>query len=274
MSAAAVTVAAPAWHRTLAALVGRGLRDQRRAPLVWGGSRGAMSALVVAIWPSIEGSVGDLLSSYPEGLREAFGIDTLDSVEAYRDAEMLSLVVPLALAFFAVRSMSRATVTAEEQGHLDTLLALPVSRVVLVAGAFAVTGILLVGILAVVWAVTWLAGAAAGAGLDAGRLAVGLADVWPLAMTFAGLTALAAGTLRRSPQVLGVAIGTLIAMYVVDLVGRMSADVEPLREVSAFRYYGGAIQHGLDISHIAVLVIAAAVLAAAGAALFARRDVR
>ena len=85
------------------------------------------------------------MRSYPEGLKQAFGIQTLDTVERYVDAEMLSLIVPFAVAFFAVRCVTRATVGAEERGHLDTLLSLPVSRRVLVVGVVAVAGILTLG---------------------------------------------------------------------------------------------------------------------------------
>ena len=92
-----------------------------------------MSALMAVIWPSIQDSMDRLMDSYPTGLKEAFGIERLDSLEHYVDAEMLSLIVPLALAFFAVRCVAAPTVGAEERGHLDALLALPLPRRVLVS---------------------------------------------------------------------------------------------------------------------------------------------
>ena len=57
---------------------------------------------MAALWPSIEGSMDKLMDSYPERLKEAFNIHALTSVEAYVDAEMLSFIVPLAVAFLAV----------------------------------------------------------------------------------------------------------------------------------------------------------------------------
>ena len=99
----------------LAAVIGRGLRDQRRAPLTWGGSLGAMSALMAIVWPSIEGSMDRLMKSYPEQLKEAFNITAITSVETYVDAEMLSLILPLALAFLAVRIVTQALSGAEER---------------------------------------------------------------------------------------------------------------------------------------------------------------
>jgi ABC-2 type transport system permease protein len=254
--------------------VRRGLLDQAHAPLTWGGALGAMGALVAAIWPSIEGSVDELMQSYPDSLKDAFNIAQLDTVEKYVDAEMLSLIVPLAVAFFAVRCIVRATVGAEERGYLDTLLSLPLSRRVLVAGSFIVTALAGGAILAVVWALTWLAGTIAGTGISAGTLAAGVFNVWPLAMAFAGLAALAAGALRHPGAVTAVGAGTLVAMYLVDVLGKLSDPLEPLRVVSAFRWYGSAIQDGVDWSHAAGLTLAGVVLAAAGAVLLERRDVR
>lgn len=56
--------------------------------------------------------------------------------------------------------------------------------------------------------------------------------------------------------------------------GKLAEAVEPLRAISAFRYYGSAIQQGFDLSHAIGLTLVAVVLTAAGAVLFDRRDVR
>jgi ABC-2 type transport system permease protein len=272
-----VTTAAPAAPpssgRSFAAVVRSGLRSERRAPLAWGGGLGAMCALMAAMWPSISGSMQQLVKNYPSTLKEAFGIEALDTVEKYVDAEMLSLIIPLAMAFFAVRCATRMIVGAEDRGHLDALLSLPLSRRVLVAGSFVVTGVLLAASLAVMWAMTWITGTIAGTGISASTLAAGFANVWPLAMAFAGLAVFAAGILHRPGTVTAIATGTLVAMYVVDLVGKLASDLEPVRVVSAFRYYGSAIQDGIVPAHVLGLTAVAVVLAAAGAVLFDRRDV-
>jgi ABC-2 type transport system permease protein len=94
-----------------------------------------MGALFAAVWPSIEGSVSELVEHYPAGLKQAFRVERLDSAVAYIDAELLSLIAPFAMAFLAVRLVVRPVVGAEESGYLDTVLSLPLSRRVLVAGA-------------------------------------------------------------------------------------------------------------------------------------------
>ena len=263
----------PSRLASLRAYMARALRDRRRAPLTWGVPLAAMCALEVALYPSIEDSLDTMLESYPEGLREAFGIGELNSVEAFLDAEMFSLIVPLAIAFFAVRSMARAIVVPEENGHLDTLLATPLTRRTLVAGAVAVTAIMTGVLLAVVWAGSMVAGVAADTGMSAGTIGAGVLNVWPLAMFFAGVAMLATGLMHRSAPVTGVAAGALIAMYVIDLVGKLSEPAEPFRVISVFKYYGSAIQDGIDPLAFAGVTAAALVLAAFGALLFERRDV-
>lgn len=87
----------------LAALISGHLSDRRRSLLAWGLPLGLMSAFIVAIFPSVEDSISKVVEKYPTGLKEAFGIGQLSNVEQYLHAEMLSLIVPLALGYLAVR---------------------------------------------------------------------------------------------------------------------------------------------------------------------------
>ena len=265
--------AVPSRAASLRAVVRRGLVDHRGAPLSWGGSLGAFGALIALIWPSVEGSVSELMESYPEDLKEAFNITELSSVEQYVDAELLSLIVPLAVAFLAVRCVTRAISGAEEQRWLDTLLAIPLSREMLVAGTFAVTAVVVAVVLAVTTLLTTLAGVVVGADPSLLTIARGMGNVWPLAMFFAGLATLASGWLHRAAPVTAIAAGTLVAMYLVDVLGKIADPIEPLRWASAFRYYGSAVRDGIDPLAFAGLTAAAVLLAVVGALLFGRRDV-
>ncbi len=258
---------------SLRALLRRGLRDDRYVPLIWGGALGVFSFLIIFTWPSIEDSVGELVRSYPEGLKQAFGIEQLDTVEAYFDAEMLSLIVPLAVAFLAVRTVARAIPGAEEEAWLDTLLTTPLSRASLVAGAFLVTAALTALALALTAALTLIAGLLSGTDPAAAVIGRGLANVWPLAMFFAGLATLLAGRLHSASAVTAIASGVLVAMYLIDVVGKVSDSFEPLRWASAFKYYGSAVRDGIDPVAFIGLTLAAAALAALGALLLERRDI-
>ena len=118
--------------------------------LTWGG--------LAAIYPSIQTTVQQVAAKYPAGLKEAFDVQTLNTVEGYVQAEMFSLIVPLAMGYFAIRAVSGATVGAEERGYLDTILALPVSRTVLIAGSYVVAAVICAAIMALTGAMTFIVG--------------------------------------------------------------------------------------------------------------------
>ena len=106
-----------------------------------------MSAFIVAIFPSVEDSISEVVEKYPAGLKEAFGIGRLSNVEQYLHAEMMSLIVPLALGYLAVRAVASGLAGAAETGRLDVLLSAPVSRHRLCAAGFLATAIELAAVL-------------------------------------------------------------------------------------------------------------------------------
>jgi ABC-2 type transport system permease protein len=268
-----VAVAAPPRTAVLYALVRRGLLDNRRAPLAWGGSLGVMSALVVLLYPSISRSLTKTVESYPAGLKQAFGITDLGTVEAFLNAEMFSLFLPLAVAYLAIRCVATSIAGAEEHGYLDTVLATPIARRVFVAGAFVTTAALVGATLLIVGGLTAIGALIAGEPIATGRLVGALAGVWGLALFFAGCATLASGSLHRASPVLGAGAGLLGAMYLLDVLGKLAPAVSELRWLSAFRYYGAPLTNGLDVAGLAVLIGAGALLATAGAVLHQRRDI-
>jgi ABC-2 type transport system permease protein len=257
----------------LAALVAAHLSDRRRSLLAWGLPLGAMSAFIVAIFPSVEDSIGRAVADYPPALKEAFGIGELANVEQYLQAEMLSLIVPLAVGYLAVRAVASGLAGAAETGRLDILLSSPVSRHRLCAAGFLATAIELAVVLLITGLLTGLGSLLAGAGLEAGPAAAGFANVWPLALLFAGLGVVACAFSLRTSVVTGAVAGVLVAMYVLDLVGKLDPGLDWLRYASVFRYYGNAIEDGIEPLAFCGVTAAAAALAALGSWLFDRRDV-
>ncbi len=256
----------------MTALVVAQLRERRRSPLSWGLPLGLWSAFVVAIYPSVETALGKAIRNYPHALKEAFGIGELSTVEEYLHAEMLSLIVPLAMGYLAIRAVSSALSGAAESGRLDVLLSVPVSRRALVLAGFAATAIELAVVLAIALLLAELGSALSGAGLSFGPALAGYANVWPLALLAAGLAIVATGWSLRTSVVTGSMAGVLVGMYVLDLVGRLDTSLDGVRYASVFRYYGNAIKDGIDPLSFLGVAAAAVALAAVGALLFERRD--
>jgi ABC-2 type transport system permease protein len=256
----------------LTALIAAQLRERRRSLLSWGLPIGLWSAFVVAIFPSIEAALAKAVRNYPAGLKEAFGVGELSTVEQYLHAEMLSLIVPLAVGYLAVRSVASGLSGAAESGRLDVLLSAPVSRHRLVTAGFCATAIELAGVLTTAVVLTLVGSVLAGAGLSFGSALAGFANVWPLALLFGGLGVVITGLSLRTSVVTGSAAGVLVGMYVVDLVGRLDPSLDSIRYLSVFRYYGKAIENGIEPLSFVGVTVAAVALAAVGAILFERRD--
>lgn len=212
------------------------------------------------------------MTNYPPALKEAFGVGNLATVEQYLHAEMLSLIVPLAVGYLAVRSIASGLSGAAESGRLDVLLSAPLSRRRLVAADVLATAAELAAVLAITLALTELGSAISGAGLSFGSALAGFANVWPLGLLAAGLGVIATGFSLRTSVVTGAVAGVLVAMYIVDLAGRLDTSLNWTRYGSVFRYYGNAIENGIDPLAFAGVVTAAALLAGVGSLLFERRD--
>jgi beta-exotoxin I transport system permease protein len=256
----------------LTALVAAQLGERRRSLLSWGLPLGLWSAFIVSIFPSIQSALTNAVRNYPAALKEAFGIGELSTVEQYLHAEMLSLIVPLAVGYLAVRSVASGLSGAAESGRLDVLLSAPVSRRRLVMADFCAVAIELAAILTVTLALTMVGSLLSGADLRFGSGLAGFANVWPLALLAASLGIVVTGFSLRTAIVTGSVAGVLVGMYVVDLVGRLDPSLDGIRYASVFRYYGSAVEDGIDPVSFIGVTLAAVAFAAAGTILFERRD--
>jgi ABC-2 type transport system permease protein len=248
------------------------LRERRWSLLYWGVPAGLWSAFIVAIYPSIESTLTKAVRGYPRALKEAFGVGNLTTVEQYLHAEMLSLIVPLVVGYLAVRSIASGLSGAAESGRLDVLLSAPISRRRLVLAGFVATAIEVAAVLALVLALTMIGSLLAGAGLRFDSALAGYANCWPLALLFAALAVVVTGWSLHTSVVTGSVAGVLVAMYVIDLVGRLDPSLDGIRYASVFRYYGNAIDNGISPTSFVGVTAVAVLLTAVGALLFERRD--
>jgi ABC-2 type transport system permease protein len=267
-------VRAPARElHVVAAVIRRCLRDQRRSPLTWGLPLGLMSALEVGIYPSVEKSLSKAMSGYPQALKQAFRIEDMSTPAQYLNAEMFSLIIPLAVAFFAIRAATRPIVGAEERHWIDTVLAAPVRRRTLMAGAF-IAGMISSAVILLVNAVLIVAaGHIFGAVIAVDDVLAGSAEVWALVFFFAGLAQLVAGRFGNWAGVTGIAAGMLVLMYIVDVAARIADALHDVGPFSVFHYYGKALTEGLNVGPSAAVAGIGVLLAAVGLALFERRDI-
>jgi ABC-2 type transport system permease protein len=263
----------PAWPKSLRAVVRRGLLDRRRSMLIWGVSLGTYGGFMAAVYPSIQSSIDQIVKNYPAALKQAFDVTSMNTVEGYIQAEMFSLIVPLAIGYFTIRAITGPTVAAEERGQLDTILSLPISRSVLMAGSYLVAAVTAAAVMVLTGLMTFVVGRVAGTHISLGLVTAGVLGAWPLGLFAGGIAALASGALHSGHAATGIALGALIAMYAIDLAGKLAHGLEPIRWASAFKYYGAPMRDGIDPASFIGLMAVGALLTVAGALLLERRDV-
>jgi len=259
-------------------LTAHSIELRTRGALIWGAVLGALGAMYVALYPSISGISGveQMIDSMPQAMRDLIGFGEgtgFETVEAFLATEMLNFLAPLALSFFPILVASSALAGAEEDGTIDVLMGNPLSRWQLVLARFAAAAVLLLGVVTVMGGLTWLTAVISGVDLGLGSMAAASVSLWSLCIFFGGLALLLSAVLHRRFLALAIPAALLIAMYFVDGLAGSVDFFETIQPLSAFNYYGSAIQDGVDWPDFAGLTGATAVFAALAVLIFQRRDI-
>lgn len=248
-----------------------------RSTLVWGVSLGLLGLLMVAIYSTLDLEVlSQALQSYPQSLLDAFGIseDSYSTPEGFISGELLSFMVPLALGFYPILAAARAMAGAEQDRSLDLVLSQPAPRWHLPVATFAAFTVGLLEIVLLFALITWASAAAFGVGLDLGHMLAGAVNLVPLCVLYGGVALIVSAAARQAGLVTGIAGAALVLGYLLDTVGKISPDVDWLADITPFRFYGAAIEQGLDAGDVALLLAGGVLCCALAIPVFARRDVR
>jgi ABC-2 type transport system permease protein len=259
----------------------KSLRDQARGLLIWVIGITAYVALLVAAYPSVRDSAGqlqDYFDNLPEAFRTAFlgsGGD-FSSPAGFINTELFSWLGPIVFIAFAVSAANRALAAEEEDGTLSLLLAYPLSRRSLVLQRFAAMAVT-IGILGLgFWLSLVVATSLAGMEVGAGELGQALLLFTLLGLAIGSVTLAVGAATGRKAAGIAAGAGVSVAMYLLNTLGQIIQTLEPYRVLSLFRYTGGTtpLGRGLGAVDVAVLVGTTLVLLLATLILFERRDIR
>lgn len=253
------------------------LRDQRRSLIGWGIGVAALILIEGALWPSVRDmpNIEEFLASYPEAMKEAFGLDAMTTGSGFLNAELYTLVLPLLFLVFGISRGSRLLAGEEEAGTLEVLLVTPASttRILLEKAAGLSLAMLLLG--GVAGLSTLLASALFSMGISVSSVAVGSVAMVLLGLEY-GWLALAVGAVTgRRSMAIGVPVVAAVAAYVLYIGGLMVDSLRAWMPWSPFHQAlaDGPLASGLPI-RFAWLALGAVVLVALAAPVFARRDIR
>jgi len=250
--------------RLLSSPSAQALRSERASLLVWAGSLGVF-ALVLGLVSASISSAG-----ISKGIREEFaklGTGSIATPTGYLSFVFIFFV--LAVSLFACAQVGAAR-QEEADERLETLLALPASRVgwlggrLLLAGAGAVALSLTAGVL------TWAGAAAEDVHISLARMLEAGANCLPAALLFLGLAALAYALVPRASS--GVAYGLVTVAFLWQLVGALLGAPKLLLEVTPFAHVGAVPTQPFRGPAAAVMVAIGLLAAGAALAAFRRRD--
>lgn len=253
------------------------LKKRGTAVVGWGVGIGAYLAMIMAVSPDLAPQFANMdLASIP--IYKAFGMaENFLSV-----ASLISLYVSflgLVIAAYAVITGASALAGEEEEGTLETLLALPLARwQIVLAKILAIAVALLVVLL-----IAYLGYAAVFPSVQADlegeitlwELFLSTMEAWPLAFMFAMLTLFMGAYLPRRNHAMGVGLTVLIGGYLFNNLAQQAGPLQDLRPYFPFYYTlgGKVLTDGLDWGKMAVLIGAAVIFALFALLSFQRRDV-
>ncbi|GAB3032549.1 ABC transporter permease [Natronobiforma cellulositropha] len=236
----------------------------------------ALALMFIAFFPSFaDVDMDAYVEAFPPAFQEAFGIDTIGTIEGFLAVELYQFVWLLLLGLYVAYLAAGSIAEDVERDRMDLVLSLPVSRARVVTETFAALVVPIVLLNLVVPVAVY-----------AGVLAIGetvaLADLVmvhllsiPYLLACAAIGLLLSTLLVRADLARRLAIGLVFALFLVDSVSS-SADYTWLAAVSPTAHYDptAILVHGTyDFTGAAVLLLATLALVLASRVQFRRSDI-
>jgi len=255
------------------------LRDARRAIAWWSLGLIAMTALMVAVYPTVRGNpdLNKMVEDYPDAFKALLGLSEnadYTSAVGYLNSELFGFMVPLLLLIAAIGAGARATAGEEERGTLDLLLANPISRRRLVLEKLAALAAEIAVLASCLWLALLVGVEAVGMNVSAANLAAATVAAALLAFAFGAITLFLGAALGRRGAAIGIAAAGAVAAYLLSSLAELVDFLKPLRIASPFYHYAAndALRAGLAADHVVFLLLVGAAAAAAALVAFERRD--
>lgn len=239
----------------------------------------ALVVFMVAIFPSMEAAdvdIDEMIDAYPPAMRDAFGIETLASIEGFLAVEIYNFVWVLVLGLYFAYTAAGLIAADIERDRMDLLLSFPVTRSRLLVEKFSS---LLVPILAfnVVGAIVVYAGVLAiGESID--PLSVGMVHLLsiPYLLVCGALGLVLSVLVDRADVAKRVSIALVFVLYLIESIAASAEGVEWLQYVSPTNYYDPTpilVHETYDLLDAGILLVIFLGLLIVSQLLFQRRDI-
>ncbi len=223
-------------------------------------------------------AIDSIVDSMPEGVGQAFGFNGFGSAAAFISGEFYGLILVLILSIVCVQLATKLMAKLVDQGSMAYLLSTPTTRGQI---AFTQAAVLVSG-LVIILGVTTIAGFAGNAWFLGNEYALDTStflqmNLSALLLFFAvgGISFLVSSLASDEKKALGIAGAITFGFFSMDLLGKLSDQVDWLRSISVFSLYRPAdITNGdADIVTTSMILLGIGLVAfGLAVALFRKRD--
>ncbi len=257
------------------ALLFKTWRDDRRAIIGWAAGVGAFTAIYVGFYSQFQGASALKQDALPEGMLDFLGIQDMLSPAGYLQATVFSLIGPLLVLMCAVTLTVRTIPRPEEDGGLELLLTLPVSRTAFAVRRAAATGAAVTAVAAVPWLLLILFVPALGMDISLGNIAAACVGLVALAWCFTGIAFLVGAATGSRGHTLAITGAVAVATYMANALAQIVDGIDWLRYLSPFYHFIGTdpLHTGWHPGSLLLLTGTGIATATLGVWLFDRRDV-
>lgn len=245
---------------------------------------GSAFYIIIMFWlyPGIadnSGALNDLLASMPDGVVSAFNIQGgFGSMEAFISGEYYGLILPILLSIFTIMVSTGLMARLVDQGSMAYLLSTPTSRRRIAATQ---ASVLAIGLLLILFITTaagylgyvWFIGDQYE--FNSNRFLLLNVVALTLFLALGGIAFLISALMNDEKKALGTSGVIVFGMFGLDMLGKISENVEWLRYLSLFSLYKPseiATGGGDPLFSSIILLLIGLIAFIAGIAAFSKRD--
>ncbi|MFI2664263.1 ABC transporter permease subunit [Micromonospora carbonacea] len=259
----------------LPVLVRKSWRDDRRALIGWAVGVALFTVVYTSFYSQFQGAAELKQDALPQEMLDFLGIADMLSPAGYLQATVFSLIGPLLVLMCAITLTARTIARPEEDGGMELLLSIPLSRTAFAGQRLAATGSAITLVAAVPLILLMIIVPRVGMDIALSHVAAAGVGLIALVWCFTGVAFLAGAATGKRGTVLAVTGVLGVATYLANAIGGMSGGWQWMRWLSPFHYFIGTdpLHTGWHPGHLLILAGVGALTAAVGMVLFDRRDV-
>lgn len=235
------------------------------------------AGFIVWYFTVLEGvSIEEIFEDVPPAMRDAFGVESLSTIEGFLGAEVYNFVWVLGLGLYLAYVAGGLIAGDIERQRMDLLLSFPISRARLLAEKFAAVLLPIVVVNVVVGTVIYLSADAIDESIDLTHLVMAHVLSVPYLLVCAGIGIVLSVIVNRAAIAERGAIGIVFVLFLVESAVGSADEYDWIQYISPTHYYEPTtilLDGSYELIDSGILLVAFLGLVLLSQILFTNRDI-